>query len=109
MAEFIPPIVGLLRIPYFSGAAGMRFGTDLAAAVSGLKLKGADRLVIDLRGNIGGSVGFAILASYLCTDERPIGYRITPEALRNGYSKEKLPKVRMPRNKVELFATLGGF
>jgi len=65
--------------------------------------------VIDLRGNIGGSLGFAILASYLCPDQRPIGYSITPKTLRNGYSKEELPKVPMPRNKAELVFTLGKF
>jgi carboxyl-terminal processing protease len=108
-AEFIAPNIGLLRIPYFSGAAGMRFGAELAKAMTGLKTKGADRLVVDLRGNIGGSLGFAILASYLCPDERPIGYSITPQALRNGFSKERLPKVRMPRNKFELLLTLGAF
>ena len=107
--EFIQPNIGLLRIPYFSGTAGMRFGRELAAAISGLKDKGADRLVIDLRGNIGGSLGFAILASYLCPDQRPIGYSVTPKALRDGYSKENLPKVPMPRNKAELLLTLGRF
>jgi C-terminal processing protease CtpA/Prc len=108
-AEFLPPDIGVLRIPYFSGAVGMRFGTELAEAMSGLKTKGSKRLVIDLRGNIGGSLGFAILASYLCPDERPIGYSITPQAVRKGYSKEKLPKVRMPRNKFELLVTLAAF
>lgn len=108
-AEFIPPDSGLLRIPYFSGAAGMRFGSELAQAISELKARGSNRLLIDLRGNIGGSLGFAILASYLCPDERPIGYSITPHALRNGYSRETLPKVRMPRNRVELLATLAAF
>ena len=105
--EFIQPNIGLLRIPYFSGAAGMRFGRELTTAITGLKEKGADRLVIDLRGNIGGSLGFAILASYLCPDQRPIGYSVTPKTLRDGFSKENLPKVPMPRNKPELLLTLG--
>jgi carboxyl-terminal processing protease len=87
----------------------MRFGSELAQDISGLKAKGVNRLVIDLRGNIGGSLGFAILASYLCPGEQPIGYSITPRTLRNGYSKEKLPRVRMPRNNIELMMTMSNY
>jgi C-terminal processing protease CtpA/Prc len=101
--------VGLLRIPYFSGAVGMRFGAALRAAIADLNVEGVDRLVIDLRGNIGGSLGFSMLASYLCPDKRPIGYSITPQSVRKGYEKEKLPRVPMPRSKPELMLTMAEF
>jgi C-terminal processing protease CtpA/Prc len=101
--------IGLLRVPYFSGAAGIRFGKDLRAAIDGLKAQKCDRLIVDLRGNIGGSLGFAILASYLCPDQRPIGFSITPKSLRDGYDKEKLPRVPMPGSKASLVRTLGAF
>ena len=42
-----------------------------------LKSKGCNRLVIDLRGCLGGSLGFANLVSYLCADRIPIGYDVT--------------------------------
>lgn len=101
--------IGLLRIPYFSGAAGMRFGSALARAVADLNAQGIDRLIIDLRGNIGGSLGFSMLASYMCSDRRPIGYSITPASVRKGYDKENLPRVPMPRTKPSLLLTLAEF
>src|SRR4051794_19142011 len=67
-------------------------------AVSELKASGCDRLIIDLRGNIGGSLGFARLASYLCADRRPIGHSLTPSRFRTGYRLEELPRVPMPAN-----------
>ena len=55
--------IGLLKIAYFPGAAGMEFADALDNAVHELKQQGCERLIIDLRGNIGGSLGFARLAS----------------------------------------------
>lgn len=108
-AQMLKCGVGLLRVPYFSGAAGIRFGNELKSAIDSLKAQKCERLIVDLRGNIGGSLGFAILASYLCPDRRPIGYSITSKSLRNGYEKEKLPKVPMPASKTSLILTLGAF
>lgn len=108
-SSFVSPSTGILQIPYFSGSAGLLFAKQLRSAVEELKAKGADRLVIDLRGNIGGSLGFAALASYMCPDRRPIGFSITPKTLRNGYSKSQLPQVPMPDNKMSLALTLGTF
>jgi carboxyl-terminal processing protease len=59
--------IGLLKVPYFPGAFGMRFAKALDVAINDLKQQGCDRLIIDLRGSIGGSLGFARLASYLCS------------------------------------------
>lgn len=108
-ARMVEPGVGLLRVPYFSGAAGIRFGKELKSAIDGLKAQKCERLIVDLRGNIGGSLGFAILASHFCQDQRPIGFSITPKSLRNGYDKERLPRVPMPGSKASLILTLGAF
>jgi len=105
----IAPNVGLLRILYFPGAFGMRFARALDAAVADLKAQGCDRLVIDLRGNIGGSLGLARLASYLCPGELSIGYSLTPQQLRAGYDPKTFPRVPMPRSNLELFFTLARF
>jgi C-terminal processing protease CtpA/Prc len=50
-----------LKISFVSGAFGIRFSKLLDAAVESLKAQGYDRLVIDLRGCLGGSLGFARL------------------------------------------------
>jgi carboxyl-terminal processing protease len=101
--------VGLLKIVYFPGAMGLRFAKDLDAAIADLKQRGMRRLIIDLRGNIGGGLGLARLASYMCPGRVPIGYSLTPTRLRKGYKREELPPVPMPRNQVELAWTLARF
>ena len=99
---------GLLRILYFPGAFGMRFARALDAAVRDLKAQGCDRLVIDLRGNIGGSLGLAGLLAP-CPGEIPIGHSLTPQRLRLGHDPKTLPCVPMPQSKWELFFTLARF
>jgi len=101
--------IGLLKIPYFPGAIGMGFANALDAAFDDLKQQGCERLIIDLRGNIGGSLGFARLASYLCPGQMAIGHSLTPRRLREGYDSEALPRVPMPRSRPELLFTLTRF
>jgi len=101
--------VGLLRIVYFPGAFGMAFANALDHAISDLKQSGCDRLIIDLRGNIGGSLGFARLASYLCPNRIAIGHSLTPKRLRRGYDADALPRVPMPSTRAELIVTLARF
>src|SRR6266849_6607466 len=79
--------VGLLRVPFFPGSFGIRFSKLLKVAVEDLKAKGCDRLIIDLRGCLGGSLGFANLVSYLCADRIPIGYDVT----RKRIARERWP------------------
>lgn len=101
--------VGFLKVVYFPGALGIRFSNELSRRIADLKEKGCDRLIIDLRGNIGGSLGFAALASYLCAGRDEIGYSLTPGRLRSGYSVEGLPRVRMPRTRTEALVRLAAF
>jgi carboxyl-terminal processing protease len=101
--------IGLLKIAHFPGAAGMRFGKTLDQAVADLKQQKCTRLIVDLRGNIGGSLGFAHLASYLCSGQLAIGHSLTPKRLREGYDPETLPRVPMPASRAELLATLARY
>jgi carboxyl-terminal processing protease len=107
--HMIGPNIGLLKIVYFPGELGVRFSEALDAAMSALKKQGCERLIIDLRGNIGGGLGFARLASYLCPGQIPIGHSLTPGRLRQGYAREELPRVPMPRTRAALAVTLARF
>jgi C-terminal processing protease CtpA/Prc len=101
--------VGLLRVPFFPGSFGISFSKLLKTAVEDLKSKGCDRLVIDLRGCLGGSLGFASLVSYLCADQIPIGYDITRKRLQRGYTSNDLPRVPMPETKAGVLVCLARF
>ena len=101
--------VGLLRVPFFPGSFGIRFSKLLKAAVEDLKAKGCDRLIMDLRGCLGGSLGFASLVSYLCPDRIPIGYDVTRKRLQRGYTATELPRVPMPETKAGLVYCLARF
>jgi C-terminal processing protease CtpA/Prc len=100
---------GILKIPFFSGAFGIRFSRLLDAAVESLKAQRCDRLIIDLRGCLGGSLGFARLASYLCPDRIPIGYDVTRRRLQRGYNVAQFPTVPMPSTKLGLLFCLARF
>jgi carboxyl-terminal processing protease len=101
--------VGLLRVPFFAGSFGNSFSNLLKAVVEDLKAKCCDRLIIDLRGCLGGSLGFASLVSYLCADRIPIGYDVTRKRLQRGYTATELPRVPMPRTKANLLFCLARF
>jgi C-terminal processing protease CtpA/Prc len=105
----VAPRIGLLKIVYFGGAMGLGFAKELDTAITDLKRKGTSRLIIDLRGNIGGGLGLARLASYMCSGQIPIGHSLTPSRLRTGYKRDDLPPVPMPRNGTELLWTLARF
>jgi C-terminal processing protease CtpA/Prc len=100
---------GVLKIPFFSGAFGIGFSRLLDAAVDSLKAQGCDRLIIDLRGCLGGSLGFARLVSYLCPDRIPIGYDVTRKRLQRGYNAAQFPRVPMPSSKLGLLFSLARF
>jgi C-terminal processing protease CtpA/Prc len=105
----VAPGIGLLRVTYFPGEMGIGFANALDMEMKSLKESGASRLIIDLRGNIGGGLGLARLASYLCPGQIPIGYSLTPGRLRAGYKPEDLPSVPMPSSRTALLWTLARF
>jgi C-terminal processing protease CtpA/Prc len=107
--SLIPRNIGLLKIAWFGGGMGMQFADSLDAAIRDLRARGSDRLIIDLRGNIGGGLGFARLASYLCAGRIPIGHTLTPQRLRRGYNKDALKRVPMPKSRLGLLLTLSRF
>ena len=104
--QILRPGVGLLKVPFFSGAFGIRFFRELDASVDALKRNGCDRLIVDLRGCLGGSLGFARLVSYFCPGKMPIGYDITRRRLERGYDVRHLPRVAMPATRFGLLGCL---
>lgn len=95
--------IGVIRVASFPGAVGLDFARSLDAAVSALKQQGCSRLIVDLRGNIGGGLGSLRLMSYLCPGRLPIGYSMSREGIRKGWSKERLPRIgSIPSGKLGL-------
>jgi len=95
---------GLVKVATFPGAVGQSFARALDQAIRDLKDHGVQRLVVDIRGNIGGGLGSLRLLSYLCPGRVEIGYSVTRRRLRKGYQKEKLTRIgKIPATKAELF------
>ena len=101
--KFLAPDIGYIRVATFPGAVGQSFAKALDDAIQELKIRGVQRLVLDLRGNIGGGLGSLRLMSYLFAGKMEIGYSLTRRRLRNGYRKESLTRIgKIPATKAEL-------
>jgi Peptidase family S41 len=94
--------VGLIKIATLPGAVGLEFARNLNRVMQDFKARGMRRLIVDIRGNVGG-LGSLRLMSYLCPNKLEIGYSLTCRRLRNGYRKEDLIRIeRIPASKSEL-------
>jgi len=94
---------GYVRVATFPGAVGVDFARGLDQAIRDLKDHGVQRLIVDIRGNIGGGLGSLRLMSYLCPGKLEIGHSLTRRRLRNGYRKENLTRIgKIPATKTEL-------
>jgi carboxyl-terminal processing protease len=101
--KFLAPDIGYIRVATFPGAVGQSFAKDLDDAIRELEVRGIQRLIVDIRGNIGGGLGSLRLMSYLCPGKLEIGYSLTRRKLRNGYRKETLTHIgKIPATKAEL-------
>ena len=101
--KFLAPDIGHIRVATFPGAVGQSFAKALDDAIGELKVRGIQRLIVDIRGNIGGGLGSLRLMSYLCPGKIEIGYSLTRRRLRNGYRKEGLTRIgKIPATKAEL-------
>ncbi len=108
--RMLAPSVGLVKVAIFPGAVGQSFAKALDDAMRDLKNHGAQKLIVDIRGNIGGGLGSLRLMSYLCPGKLEIGYSLTRRQLRNGYRKEKLARIgKIPATKWELLMMAARF
>lgn len=87
--------VGYMKVSVFPGLLGLNVAREIDNAVA--ELSACDRLIIDLRGHLGGGLGVLRLMSYLTPDKIPIGYTLSRKRAESGYEKDKLPKLdRLP-------------
>jgi carboxyl-terminal processing protease len=107
--KMLQPGVGYLKVGWFTASMGLGFSKELDVAIAELKRSGTERLIIDLRGNIGGGLGFARLCSYMCAGKIAIGQSLTPKRLRSGYDRSELPRIPMPSTAMGLVAALTRF
>ena len=93
--------VGYVKVAFFPGSNGQRFARALDAALD--SLRSCDKLIIDLRGNLGGFIGSLRLMSYLTPDRIPIGYSMTRTGQDRGLMKEQLVCLdRLPATRLDM-------
>ena len=83
--------VGYLKVTILPGQLGLDVAREIDSAVAELAM--CDRLILDLRGHLGGGLGVLRLMSHLTPAKLPIGYTITRRRAESGYDKTKLPKL----------------
>jgi C-terminal processing protease CtpA/Prc len=97
--------VPVIKVSTFPGAIGVPFVKELDSIIGRLTAEDRDRLIIDLRGNIGGGLASLRLMSYLCPDRRPIGYSLTKHHIQKRTKPEDLPRIgQLPISKMRQLA-----
>lgn len=95
--------IGYVRVATFPGSVGQSFARALDRTIQDLKHNGAQRLIVDIRGNMGGGLGSLRLMSYLCAGKVEIGHSLTRRRLKKGYQKENLTRIgKIPGSKLDL-------
>ncbi len=94
--------MAIVKISLFPGKIGIDFANALSHLFYG-SLAGAERLLLDLRGNPGGGIGNVRLMSLFTPRRQPIGYSLDRMTAERGISKDHLPRLaRLPSMKWEL-------
>ena len=95
--------IGYVRVATFPGSIGQSFARELDGTIQELKKNGAQRLIVDIRGNMGGGLGSLRLMSYLCAGKVEIGHSLTRKRHSRGYQKESLARIgKIPASKLDL-------
>ena len=99
-ARAIAPGIGYVRIAFFPGVNGQRFARELDRALA--DISGCTRLIVDLRGNLGGFVGSLRLMSYLTPDRVPVGYSLTRKGEDRKWRPDQLACIdKLPATKLD--------
>lgn len=100
-ASMLDQEVGYLRVAFFPGVNGQRFAREFETALAGIGE--CRRLVVDLRGNLGGFVGSLRLMSALTPDRIPVGYSLTRKGSDRGWRRETLPCIdQLPDGRLDV-------
>lgn len=92
--------VGYIRGTYFQGVVGLDFIRAFRAAMEALSGSGAERWVLDFRGNPGGGLASLRVMSWLTPERLPVGYSLTRKMIAAGRTKDSLPCIdRLPMTK----------
>jgi carboxyl-terminal processing protease len=87
-----------LKTTIAPGLVGIDIAREFDNAVA--KFANCDRLILDLRGFLGGGLGVLRLMSYMTPGKIPIGYSVTRRCAERGYTKESLRRFeRLPSSK----------
>lgn len=101
--------IGYVRVAFFPGASGQPFAGEFDRAVASLG-PSCERLIIDLRGNLGGFVGALRLMSYLTPARVPVGYSLTRHGRAKGLQPDQLPALdRLPQSTLDKLVMLYRF
>ena len=87
-AKEIQPGIGYAKVAFFPGINGQRFAREMDRALA--ELSNCTRLILDLRGNLGGFVGSLRLMSYLTPNRVPVGYSLTRHGEDHGWRRDQL-------------------
>src|SRR5581483_1134783 len=92
--------IGYVRIAFFPGVNGQRFARELDRAL--VTVQDCSRLILDLRGNLGGFVGSLRLMSYLTPNRVPVGYSLTRKGEDRKWRPDQLACIdRLPANRID--------
>jgi carboxyl-terminal processing protease len=100
-SRMLEPGIGYARKTFFPGVNGQRFARELDRALS--QLGDCNRLIVDLRGNLGGFVGSLRLMSYLTPARLPVGYSLTRRGEDRKWRREQLACIdKLPSTTFEM-------
>jgi carboxyl-terminal processing protease len=89
--------IGYLKVAILPGLLGLDIAREIDAAVDSLAQ--CDRLILDLRGHLGGGLGVLRLMSHLTPEKIPIGYTVSRVKAESGYKKDDFKRLdRLPTN-----------
>jgi len=97
--------LGYLKVSILPGLLGLDVARQIDVGVS--TLAGCDRLILDLRGHLGGGLGVLRLMSHLTPAKLPIGFTVSRRMAERGYTKESLRRLdHLPTEKPNPIAIL---